>query len=283
MALSPHGSSNGPGTRSGTRTPHGGTHDDAEVSKPWYRKAGYGALVLALAGTVAAVVIVAGVDDTQPPSPGPGAGSATAPANTGAESSASARPYDEAYGTFEPITVSGSGRRTIALPPEAWDAGIVTATYAGSDPFDIVTRWRSTVVPWISMGLVHGPYSGTFTYGTDWRGSVKNLEVASGGWKDDGGPWEVTVAPVSSAETLPPVVSGTGDAVFLYSGAGADVVLQYQGFERFVALQAPLGQGYRVLVPGDVRGPGTRSAQLAPGPSIIEIRTDGSWKVTLEQ
>jgi hypothetical protein len=260
----------------------------AAGSRPWYKKARYAVPPLAMAVTAAAVVVAMSVQDTDTQSGGRETGGANVQTSPGATSDPFDLPYDEAYGRFEPITVSDSGRRTIPLPAEAWNGGIVTATYAGSGRFDISTRWDSskTHVGWIShMDIVYGPYSGTVTYGTGFDRSVKSLDVGSGGTHDsaDGEPWQVTIAQVSSAKRLPPVVSGSGDAVFLYSGAGADVVLEYRGLMRFLAFQALLRRGgARVLVPSSGAHSGTRTVHLAPGPSIVEIHTDGWWQATIK-
>lgn len=276
MSLSPHPHSADVETGSRT-TPQGrDTPADALACRPWYRRARYGLPLLVIAAIVPVVVALIVQDSDTTPR---GAGSATAESN----------PYDEAFGTFEPITRSGTGDSEIRLPAEAWNGGIITAHSEGPGHFDIATRWHSpnNVVPWKPpyMYRESGPYSGTFTYGLDWGRSIKRLEVDWEGLNDstDGGPWEVTVAPISSAEELPGEASGTGDAVFLYSGDGADLVLDFRVVrdrDFFVAQRLP-GGVFTVLVPPADRS-GTRSVQLAPGPSIVSITTRGDWKATIK-
>lgn len=171
----------------------------------------------------------------------------------------------------------------ILLPPEAWNGGVITAHYEGPGGFDIWTRWNSpnVVVSWKPpyMYLESGPYSGTFTYGLNWGGGITSLKVGSA----ESGPWEVTVAPVSSAEELPRESSGTGDAVFLYSGDGADLVLDFRvvGDRDFFVDQSLPGGARTVLVPPANRS-GTRRGHLAPGPSVVSITTRGDWKATIK-
>lgn len=286
MALSPHPSPTDPATRSGTTVPKGTAQAAPPDHRPWYRKARYGVLLLAV--VVVAALVTLSVGDSETTSPGREAGNV--PTRTVPEhvSNAFDRPYDDAYGWFEPITVVGKGWQTIPLPVEARNGGVVTATYAGSESFGIATRWDSsgTVVSWLAYNdVVYGPYSGTVTYAAALGRAIRHLDVSVGRLSaaiDDA--WEVTIAPVSSAQKLPPIASGTGDAVFRYSGPGADVVLQYRGPERFLAFQKVLGQSHaEVLVPGGI-GPhsGTRTVHLAPGPSLVVISTDGSWTLTVE-
>ena len=238
--------------------------------KPWYRRFRYVA-PLAVVGVVVAGVVAWGVQDRDTASPRHRTGS------TGAE----ANPYDRAFGSFEPITASGSGRGTIPLPAGA-RAGIVTATYEGSGFFDVgFPPAYSLLSTWVG---VRGPYHGSVPFGLSYeKPQAHSLTV----WAWEGrGRWQVTIAPVSSAEELPAAVSGTEDAVFLYSGEHTRWVFSRKPdsdrlwITRVAATPRPRnipttweipGSSYVVYLGGYLGG---------VGPSVVTVTTHGGWSAT---
>lgn len=250
--------------------------------KPWYTRGRYGLLLLATAVVVTGVVAlkVQGPDAT---SPGRETGSANAEAPDHV-STPGDRLYDEAYGWFEPITMTGTGTTTIPLPEDS-TAGIVTAYYDNHGYFDVEFLFphdRST-----SLIATPGPYRGTVAYGPHTIGDEKmpdSLRV----WTT--GAWEVTVAPISSAEQLPPTASGV-DAVFLYDGDGAVLVVEHQDRRDRVlsVLQWRVsprpGQDFPVTPKGFAYLKTDRyseTVRLAPGPSVVTIDAFGRWSARLK-
>ena len=148
--------------------------------------------------------------------------------------------YDTTYGTFKPITVSGSSDGVITLPPTA-TTGIISAKYLGSSNF-IISALDASNQPTTDLPVdTIGNYSGVTGYGFNNLGNpAAELQITAAG------SWSVTVSPVSSAITSRPT-SGTGDMVFLYNGPAANWSLTNTGSGNFIVVSIQEGspQNYR--------------------------------------
>lgn len=182
--------------------------------------------------------------------------------------------YDQAYGTFEPVTTSGSGDARIALPAGA-SAGIVTVRADGPGLFDIGFQSPSgnQVRSLLGLARVPTPYAGTVTFGLQLGAKRQVLHV----WTD--GPWQVTIGPVSSAPVLDAETRGTGPAVYRYDGDAAEWAVTHEGQGGFVVQQWRAGSttGLQLAIG---KGPFRSTTVSLPGPSVVVVFTRDSWSIT---
>ena len=182
-----------------------------------------------------------------------------------------ANPYDTLYGTFTPVTQSGTSDSVIKLP-DGFDAGVVTATYSGSDNFIINGLDSANQVTGDGPVNVIGAYKGTTLIGFDDIGNKdSSLQVEARG------PWSITISPISSAPSTVPS-SGRGDAVFLYDGPAADWSFTSNGEGNFI-----VNEYSGALFPGigiNEIGAYTGKDPVDAGPAVVEVISDGSWTIT---
>lgn len=242
---------------------------ERRAARPWYRRARYVAPLLAVAA-VLALVVALGVRGSETGSPPSGSGG----------SPAATDPQDGAFGSFEPTTASGTGRDRVPLP-EGASVGVVTATYEGSGYFDVGFVRGKNAFPLISWTGVRGPYAGSVTFGLFDRPQSDSLTV----WAD-GGPWRVTIAPISSAGELPSSVEGTKDAVFRSSGEPDRWVFTKQGADRLIVIEAvPATSSSRLPRAWTTVVDGTSAAVRlgGAGPSVVAVSADGGWSAATPQ
>lgn len=178
---------------------------------------------------------------------------------------------DSTYGTFEPITASGSGDDVVSLP-EGATAGFVSASFTGSGNF-IVSVIDANNQPTGDL-LINtiGAYSGASAYGFNALGDGVSLQVTASG------PWELTVSPVSAAPVLPE--SGTGDGVYLYDGDAASATIAHSGSGNFIVQEETaesLSFGLLVNEIGTYSG----TVPVSAGPSVITVNADGDWTIAI--
>lgn len=204
-------------------------------------------------------------------------------------------PYQVAFGTFEPVTVSGTGAATVSLPAR-WAAvarsGIITVDYPGSGRFGLAVEGGPALLRVVHGALVagddlsvRGPYAGTILFGNTFvpHGRARS-RASDGSWSlsvstdpDSRVPWRATIAPVSSAEELPAAASGTGDDVFRYDGGFAEIHLRRPppgGTDDFAFAQWRLARH-----PGDL--PRMARHYVFPGPSVVAVSASGRWSATV--
>ena len=179
--------------------------------------------------------------------------------------------YDTTYGTFKPITVSGSSDGVITLPPTA-TTGIISAKYLGSSNF-IISALDASNQPTTDLPVdTIGNYSGVTGYGFNNLGNpAAELQITAAG------SWSVTVSPVSSAITSRPT-SGTGDMVFLYNGPAANWSLTNTGSGNFIVSQYSNSPFPNIAV--NEIGPYSGEVPIDAGPSVVLIQSDGNWTIS---
>ena len=179
--------------------------------------------------------------------------------------------YDTTYGTFKPITVSGSSDGVITLPPTA-TTGIISAKYLGSSNF-IISALDASNQPTTDLPVdTIGNYSGVTGYGFNNLGNpATELQITAAG------SWSVTVSPVSSAITSRPT-SGTGDMVFLYNGPAANWSLTNTGSGNFIVSQYSSSPFPNIAV--NEIGPYSGEVPIDAGPSVVLIQSDGNWTIS---
>lgn len=265
MTIAPHLSGATGATTPGASASGTATERNGNGRRPWYR---YAAPLAAVAAVMTGLVALGVLESDDSPSRN-GAGSTTAETN----------PYDEAFGSFEPVTASGSGRGTIPLPAGA-RAGIITATYDGTGSFDVGWQQGMGTTLLLNYWGVVGPYQGGVPFGVFAGDSpaADSLTVFA-----DEGPWQVTIAPVSSGAEMPAAVSGRNDAVFLHSGQGAEWVFnrttesRHLDVAQIVNLASPHTAGLLMQWTTDVA---LERVRLRAGPSVVVVSSDGGWSAT---
>ncbi len=178
------------------------------------------------------------------------------------------------YGSFDPIRHSGSGDSVVTLP-EGVDAAMVTVSHDGAASF-VVKGLDASEQPTMDL-LVNttGAYSGTVAYGLsgDVGGQAVMLAITADG------NWTIDVAPLGSAEEF--AGSGSGDAVFLYSGASTSLALHHDGAKNFIVFQHT-GVAFPFALLVNAVGEYVGTVPLAPGPSVVTVNADGLWTVFRE-
>ncbi|KQQ93793.1 hypothetical protein ASF62_06240 [Leifsonia sp. Leaf325] len=177
---------------------------------------------------------------------------------------------DATFGTFGPLSQTGTGDSVIALPDAA--AGIVTATHDGASNFAISVLDATNQSTGDLLVNTIGAYSGTTVYGFNAISQGANLEV-----KADGN-WSITIAPISSAPAL--ASSGVGDAVFLYDGEASTAAITHDGASNFAVSEETSEALSMGLLVNEI-GPYSGTVPLSGGPSVISIRADGNWTFTV--
>jgi hypothetical protein len=178
---------------------------------------------------------------------------------------------DSSYGTFTPLTQTGTGDGLMTLPAGA-KAGVVNASYQGGDNFSISVLDASNQSTGQLLVNTIGSYTGTTAYGFNALSTGVTLQVSGSG------SWTVTISPVSAAPGLP--ASGTGDGVFLYSGGAARMSATHDGSANFAVLEETGDPFHFGLLINEI-GAYSGTVPLSAGPSVISITADGNWTMSL--
>ncbi|WP_235523392.1 TM2 domain-containing protein [Cellulomonas sp. Root485] len=177
---------------------------------------------------------------------------------------------DETFGTFTPATQDGAGDNLVALPAGA-TAGIVTATHDGAANFAIAVLDAENGSTGELLVNTIGPYTGTTLFGRGLSEPV-TLQITADG------SWTLTVAPFSTAPLLAP--AGSGDAVFLYDGATAALTATHDGDSNF-SVSEDTGSLFEFGLLVNEIGPYSGTVPLSSGPSIIDVKANGGWTLTV--
>lgn len=188
------------------------------------------------------------------------------------QGSDAASKLNKTYGTFKPITKSGSSAAVISLPASA-KGGIIKATYSGSSNF-IISGLDSSNKPTADIGLPNaiGHYAGTTMFGDiDLGNRATKLKIEATG------PWNVVISPVSDAPKFPSSgASGTGDAVYAYTGDATTMNVTNKGSSNFIVNQ--VGEGFSGAQINEI-GNYTGQSAFVSGPQPLTINSDGPWTI----
>ncbi len=177
---------------------------------------------------------------------------------------------DSTYGTFEPVTASGSGEDVVELPDGVSAAYVTVEDVSGEG---VRTYGVDEAGDVTGAGVVSLDAGGT---GNGVVG-VESYEDPAGIEVSARGDWEMTIAPISTAPALPD--SGSGPGAFLYEGPGGEATLSHDGESNFIGLQyGDSSSNLLVNEIGAYEGTGT----LEPGPSLVTIAADGSWELAVD-
>lgn len=172
------------------------------------------------------------------------------------------------FGTFTPITKSGTGSDVVYLPAGV-KAGVVTATHAGESNFIIWSLNASNEESDLVVNEI-GPYSGQGAFGLDLYETPTKLSIEADG------AWTVRIAPVDQAPILSLPTSAVGSKVYLFDGAAADWRLTHQGESNFIVEQWwPADWDLLVNEIGNYQG----TVPAKAGPGVLTVMADGAWTV----
>lgn len=179
-----------------------------------------------------------------------------------------ANPFVEQYGTFEPVSLSGTGDMVIPVPALV---GIVGATHSGSANFSISGLDANNQSTGELLVNAIGAYSGTTAFGLSAFADTVNLQLSADG------AWTVTIAPIAAAPALVLPATSTGDGVFLYDGAASMWAMTHAGSSNFAVVE--YGGMFPNLMVNEI-GVYSGTVPAQAGPSVIEVSADGAWSIT---
>jgi TM2 domain-containing membrane protein YozV len=181
---------------------------------------------------------------------------------------------ESTFGTFDSVTVDGSGDEIVPIP-DGVEAALITLEVKGEGEYAGAHAVARDEEDSNIMSL-----SGTA--GDTLQGDVGpgNYPPPAGIEVWAGGNWSLTFEPVASAPTLPEAGSGSG--TFLYDGNGGSTAFEHSGESYFIVQQ--LSYSDPALITDEILAEGhdnwSGSTELAPGPSIIRIQASGDWTIT---
>jgi hypothetical protein len=179
--------------------------------------------------------------------------------------------YAKDYGSFTAITQSGKGTATIQLPKRI-RAELVVASYSGGGKFSVTELGAGNVATKRTPVSVTGSYSGSVALGLT-SAKVRTTEIRVSG----AGAWRITIEPISSSPIIERPVTRKGDYVYLYSGKAAIWTVASPGHTKFVLNQISSGSYPNLAV--DESGNWAGKVAIEPGPSVVEIHSNGTWTI----
>ena len=180
---------------------------------------------------------------------------------------------DDRFGTFSPVTQTGTGDNLITLPAGA-TAGLVTASHDGSSNFSLSVLDAANASTGQLLVNTIGGYTGTTPYGFSSFGEPGvTLQVTADG------NWSLTMAPVAAASAV--VGSGVGNNVFLYDGDAGRLTATHDGSSNFSVLEET-GEAFSMGLLVNEIGAYSGTVPLSAGPSVITVGADGNWTLLAE-
>ena len=190
---------------------------------------------------------------------------------------------DKTYGTFTPVSRTNQTGTKVVDFGNNITAGVVKidSTNLNDVPFLVEVLATDNVTVIDTIVTSPGTYNGTVAfglagYGNNTAGALKITTATDV-------TWSVLISPVSTAPQGPLSApsSTSGDVVYLYAGAAATLHAQTfvpdQGIvvTQFFGPTTPALTLVNSPTMVDQRGP------ISAGPSVVTIKADGSWNVTV--
>jgi hypothetical protein len=200
-------------------------------------------------------------------------GTSVSPLSPQAPHPASATAWANAVGgTFQPVTVSGTGPQVIPLPSGA-QAGIVAMSHPVGGEFT-VTSGMTDARPGADL-LVDssGAYEGVAPFGLDQGSSPPTTLLV----KADGA-WTLTVEPLASAPAADYPLDGTGDRVYLAGEKVPVLTGVHHGGELF-EVRKLTGHAPPEIDVFEPEGEFTGTVPLTSGYGLLVVSAHGSWKI----
>ncbi len=180
--------------------------------------------------------------------------------------------YDQKFGTYVAVAVTGLGSSTVALPAGA-RSGLLTITHAGSNRFRISAVDAGGTSTGEEIVDTVGDYSGVTAFGVPSTGAIPSTLLV-----DTDGPWSITLSPLADALPLGVAAEGSGDRVFRYDGPNRDLALRSTGSSLFEIRQIK-DPGAPLIVAFEDTGVFSGSGSISEGPSIVVVHSNGDWTI----
>ena len=173
------------------------------------------------------------------------------------------------FGTFDPVTITGSGDDVIEMPVTETPV-LLEITYSGSSNFVVHTVDSSGDNVDLLVNTI-GSYSGTLTDYLDYS-DVAMLSIESSG------DWSVTIMPMDSMSELVSGTEYTGDGVYYISTDSLMTIsLTNSGESNFIVRGIGMDDsGLLVNEIGDYSG----TVVWAQPQSFLIIESEGTWTVS---
>ena len=190
---------------------------------------------------------------------------------------------DKTYGTFTPVSRTNQTGTKVVDFGNNITAGVVKidSTNLNDVPFLVEVLATDNVTVIDTIVTSPGTYNGTVAFGLAGYGNntAGALKITTANEVT----WSVLISPVSTAPQGPLSApsSTSGDVVYLYAGAAATLHAQTfvpdQGIvvTQFFGPTTPALTLVNSPTMVDQRGP------ISAGPSVVTIKADGSWNVTV--
>ena len=179
--------------------------------------------------------------------------------------------YSQNYGRFAQISQGGTGTAVIQLPKGITSA-IVRSDYSGGGRFTIAELGKGNVPTKRLLVSSTTDYLGSAALG------LAQVKVPTTAIRVSGsGTWRVTIAPISSAPIIAVPTKGKGDRVYLYSGSSVTWTVSSPGATTFMLNQFSSSSYPNLAV--DESGAWAGPVALQPGPSVVEIQSNGAWTI----
>ena len=190
---------------------------------------------------------------------------------------------DKTYGTFTPVSRTNQTGTKVVDFGNNITAGVVKidSTNLNDVPFLVEVLATDNVTVIDTIVTSPGTYNGTVAFGLAGYGNntAGALKITTANEVT----WSVLISPVSNAPQGPLSApsSTSGDVVYLYAGAAATLHAQTfvpdQGIvvTQFFGPTTPALTLVNSPTMVDQRGP------ISAGPSVVTIKADGSWNVTV--
>jgi hypothetical protein len=179
--------------------------------------------------------------------------------------------YAKDYGTFTPIAQGGTGGQTFDLPAGI-TAALVVWSYSGGGHLTITELGKGD----LPTGRVLVK-SASSPRRMDALGLSKSKVPTTAIEVNGTGKWRVTIEPIASAPIIATPAAATGDGVYLYSGPAKIWTVSSPGQTTFMLNQISSGSNPNLAV--DESGSWAGQVALQPGPSVVEIHSNGAWTI----
>ena len=176
------------------------------------------------------------------------------------------------YGTFAPLTSSGTGHSHVAVP-KGIKGALLTVTNNGADDQDFrVEVYNQFGKPMSTLVDVVGDYQGTVAYGlTSQVGATPTTILIT-----SSGNWTIEFAPVASASM--DLGQGNSSDVFLYDGESGPLTVQSLASGAFT-LTSYSGSNPTANILTTQTGWWTGQVNIPAGPLVLVVGSDGAWNI----
>lgn len=190
---------------------------------------------------------------------------------------------DKVYGTFKPITVSGSKAKDVKVPAGI-EAAVITFTNGSDGSFTVSpvskaeAKWLIDAADGEAGGLTIPAIAGEITgagrasMSSVWGIDTSDQAPAVRFHVESSGDWKLRISPIGSLPALGQ--GGSGDGSYLYGGPGAGVTFAHEGTGSFTVTEYSSAITQHLVNEGEKT---PKALGLTAGPTVIQVHADGRW------